>query len=57
MQEKLSEHFELLPSNIPFTPPEDNSNYYKKLVKNPNHKTNSRNGRMATIIEKSEKNS
>ncbi len=45
------ENFELLPPNVEYFPPRDNSNYYEKLIKNPNHKVNSVNGRMATIIK------
>lgn len=46
----MTEDFTLLNSNEKYTPPKDNSNYYEAILKNPNHQTNSKNGRMATVI-------
>ena len=48
--QKDVENFELLPSGKEYVPPKFEVNYFDKLVKNPNHRTNSQNGRMATIL-------
>ena len=48
--QKDVENFKLLPSGTEYVPPKFEINYFDKLVKNPNHRTNSQNGRMATIL-------
>ena len=49
------ENFKLLPSGKEYVPPKFEVNYFDKLVKNPNHQTNSQNGRMASILKTTKK--
>ncbi len=49
--QKDVENFELLPSGKEYVPPKFEVNYFDKLVEKPNHRTNSQNGRMASILK------
>lgn len=53
--QKDVKNFKLLPSEKEYVPPKFEVNYFDKLVKNPNHQTNSQNGRMASILKTTKK--